>query len=846
MSVAETKPHRPNFLRALRKLIGAEWVAGIFGLWLFVSCVSVASFMMGTTWILGGGLSDILTRGGTVFLGGDVAVTTTNVPLSDSMRRDLAQLGRLSEVSELRSSATIGGTRVPVEVKGVDEAYPLYGRVLLQSGRDFDTVFNGADADPAVIVEPSLLARTGASVGDRLRLGDRDFVIADVLAREPDRLSAGRFMIGPRVMIDRAVLHGGDLVQRGSLVEYRYRLSRTAASPDDLAEAVRALQPDSGWEFETSADAGDRVLQTVNRTTTFLGIAGVVAFAIGLSGAWAAANTWIRRRSRTIALYRLSGASPGLVLALHAAIVALASAGGLAIGLGVSVAVAAPLLDTVTSRLHVDWFAADLLRQLATVAVILVLGLIGTSLTALSGAARISPGAAMRSGDAPPQTHAGHVAAGAGFLLLAVGAAAFSLPIPSLAGLATIGFLAAMAVLAGAAACLSAVIARKAPKSFFGTVLCQNLGNVGHTATRTVAIGVGIVGITAIVSAQSSLNDALIQEIPERVPDLVLIDVQPAQIDGVRERIGQDTALGGVQANPFMRMTIRSVNGVPAAEALQRPDKSWVIEGDRSFSWAAEPTGAELLQGSWWDADYAGPPLISPEEDVMEAFDLKVGDTMTYGVLGRTFTSEVANIRKEYHRTFRPEYLMIASPEPFRNAPHTWIVSLQGSTDSAIDALIGDLSATYPNVTAIDIRRLVAQVRGVIDGATLASFMMAALLVVAGALSVAALVAADVDARRREALVFSIVGASRREIALVRLTEAATLGTVAAILGGGGGALIGYFVVTEGLHVSWSPGVAVLLLPVALGVASSLVAGIVGGLGAAPKGRGQMVRQLTA
>jgi putative ABC transport system permease protein len=837
---------RNSGLSILRTLFDAEWAAGIFGLKLFIACVAIATFMMGAVWILGDGLSKTLSRGGTMFLGGDVAVTTTNVPLEDEVRDGLLDLAPLSEVAELRTSARLGDSRVAVEVKGVDTAYPLYGDVGLASGSSLGPALSSAGRDyPPAIVEAALLARTGGKVGDLLHLGSGTFVITDILTLEPDRLSAGRFMVGPRVIVSLDDLRSSGLIQRGSLIEFRYRLRDDQGNSSALTDAVRALQPTAGWELETPAGAGDRVLRTVNRTTTFLGMAGIAAFAIGLSGAWAAARSWITRRARTIALYRLSGATPGMVLALHALIMAVSSVAGLFIGLGVSVLAAVPLLDIITERLHVPWSAADVVFQIITVGAILVVGLIGTGLLALSGAARISPGAAMRSGVTDLRTDPRHAAIGTGFVVAALTGGALSLPIPLLAGLATIGLATATGLLALAAGAVARIVARRKPGGFIGTVVGLSLGNAGHAATRTVAIGVGIVGITAIVAAQSSLDRALTMELPERVPDLVLLDVQPDQVEGIRDRIEADPRLGGLQANPFMRMTITAINGVPAPDALVREDKSWVIEGDRSFSWTATPTGAELLAGSWWDADYAGPPVVSPEEDLMEAFDLKVGDRITYGVLGRSFTSEVVNIRKEYHRTFRPEYLMVASPQPFRNAPQTWIMSLQGESDNDVDGLIRELASGYPNVTAIDIRVIAAQVGSAIEGASLASFLIAVLLIVAGALSLAALVAADVDSRRQEALVFALVGASRGEIALARLTEAAVIGAIAAILGGAAGSVGGYFSVTEALHITWSPGLAALLLPIALGVAASVAAGIVGGLGAAPRGRGELARQLT-
>ncbi|MEX2643468.1 MAG: hypothetical protein WD270_08450, partial [Acetobacterales bacterium] len=395
---------------------------------------------------------------------------------------------------------------------------------------------------------------------------------------------------------------------------------------------------------------------------------------------------------------------------------------------------------------------------------------------ALSAVARTPPAAAMQGGDAGWAPAPRHQAMGLGAIALAMAVAVATLPIPWLAATATAGLAVAAAALGGAGWMLARLAARQRPRGFLSLVVQQGLASPGAAATRALALGIGIAGVTAIVGAQASLEASLRGEVPARAPDLVLLDVQPDQVEPIRERVAADPALGGLQASPFMRATIVAVNGTPAREALVRTDKSWVIEGDRSFSWSAAPTGAELLAGRWWQPDYTGPPLISAEEDVAEAFDLKPGDRLTYGVLGRRFTSEVASIRKEYHRTFRPEFLLVASPQPFSGAPHSWIVTMQGSGGTAIDRLIDDLSRTAPNVTGIDVRPILAQVTQVIDGAVLGSLGVAATLLLAGALSLAALTAGDVDARRREALALALVGASRGEIALARLLEAAALG----------------------------------------------------------------------
>ncbi|MBP5855890.1 ABC transporter permease [Marivibrio halodurans] len=839
---------RDLHLPTLWTLLRAEAASGIMGLRLFIACTAIAALLLGAVWMLGNALATALERNGYAILGGDLAITVVNQPLKDDLVGRLAALPAVADVSrvvELRSTARGGETRTPIELKAVDGAYPLYGRIGISGDRPLEEALARRGGLPGAVVEETLLARLPISPGDPIRVGEREFEVRAILEAEPDRLSAGGFLVGPRVLISLEELPGTELLGPGALADFRYRLTKAEdVDRTDFRAAVADLTPERGWEMETPGDAGDRVRRTVARTTTFLGVAGIVALAIGLAGAWAAATVWVGRRARTIALYRLSGATPALVIALHGTILGLAALGGLALGFGASALVAVPLMDLVGAQLHLNWTAGALFWPGLQAAATLSIGIAGAGVAALSAAARTPPGQAMRSGEAGMSPRPRHAAIGIGAALLALALAVASLPIPMLAALAAVGLVLACALLAAGGWAAARLIARRRPKGFVGLLIVQGLSQPGASAVKALAIGIGIAGVTAVLGAQGSLERSLRGEIPAKVPDLVMIDVQPDQVEALRDRIAEDPALGGLQADPFMRTSILRVNGVPAEEALVRADKSWVIEGDRSFSWSAGPTGSELLAGEWWTPDRGAPPVIAPEEDLAQAFDLKPGDEVTYSVLGRTFTSEVVAIRKEYHRTFRPDYLLLASADPFRDAPHSWIFTLQGSDGAAIDRVIADTGRIAPNVTAIDVRRIVAQVRQVIDGAVLGSLGIAGILLVAGALGLAAIVAADVDARRREALAFALVGASRREIALARLGEALTLGSIAAAIGGAAGLIGGWWLTTEGLHVAWAPGWLPFVMPVVLGALAAVSAGAAGGMSALPRGRGQMARHL--
>lgn len=831
-------------------LVRAELGFGILGLRLFMTCVVIASAMLGLIWLLSDGLADAMRDNATRILGGDVAVTVVNAPLDGGTETALSSLGRSSRVVELRSTAAAGPADAPrrltVELKAVDAAYPLYGAVEMARGTDIQAALAERDGIAGAVVEPSLLAQLGLEIGDTIRLGESSFEIRDRLLREPDRLSAGTFLVGPRVLIARDRLEETGLTGRGSLTEYRTRVRFTGGTePEAALAAVRSAEPARGWELQTPSEAAERVREVTNRTTTFLGVSGLAAFAIGLTGAWAAVAMWIGRRHRTIAQYRLSGATTSMVVALHAVLVAVAGALALAIGLTIASIGAALLLDMLTTRLHLLWEPEALVGEVLLVAVTLALGLAGALVAGLSGITRVPPLRAMRD-DVPGiglSPRDGLVAGGllAASLVLAIA----GLPNPGMAVAAALGLTVVAGLLAGLGLLIARAAFRLPADGFLALAVRQGFAAPRAVMLRTVALGIGIAGITGVVAVQHSLQTAFETQIPTRAPDLVLLDVQAPQVERIRAQVAETPELGGLQATPFMRTRLLEVNGRPVEEALVNPDKDWVIEGDRSFSWAAEPTGSELLAGEWWPADYDGPPLVSAEEDVMEAFDLKPGDTLTYSVLGRVFTSEVANIRKEYHRTMRPEFLVVASPTPFRNAPHGWIVSLQGETGESLDGFVSALSREAPNVTVIDVRRLVSDAAEVVEGAILGTLMIAAILLLAGSLSLAATVSADVDSRRREAVALSVVGATRREIAIARLCEAAATGLAAAVVGGSAGLLASWWIADGALRVDWAPGLVALVLPAALGVITAVAAGLAGGLGALPRGRGQLARMLS-
>jgi putative ABC transport system permease protein len=138
-----------------------------------------------------------------------------------------------------------------------------------------------------------------------------------------------------------------------------------------------------------------------------------------------------------------------------------------------------------------------------------------------------------------------------------------------------------------------------------------------------------------------------------------------------------------------------------------------------------------------------------------------------------------------------------------------------------------DFSRQFPEVTAIDLEALLAQVRGVMDKASLAVQYVFAFTLLAGLTVLLAAIQATRDERRYESAMLRTLGASRRVVLQGVAAEFTTLGLLAGTLAAVGATAAGYFLATKvfNLHYSFSPAVWGIGL-----VAGALLVGISGTL----------------
>ncbi|CAA0105655.1 Uncharacterised protein [Starkeya nomas] len=832
---ASRRPARwPVPLRfALRELRG-----GLRGFAVFLACLALGVAAIAGVGAFSRALTDGLAREGTTLLGGDASFTLVQREATPEEYALVAAGGRVSTIATLRAMARAGEgdalNAALAEVKAVDGAYPMVGTLDLDPPKPLSAALAANGSAYGAVADPALADRLGLKPGDRFQLGEAQLTLTGLITREPDSLSTG-IGFGPRLMVSLDALRASNLLQPGSLVRWQYRVRMN--DPGNLASFVETVQkdaPDAAFEVRTREAAAPRLENNVRRFTEYLTLVGLTALLVGGVGVANAVKSHLDAKRGVIATFKSLGAPGATVFAIYLTEVGLIALVG--IGIGVAVGSALPFLANAAFG-HLLPIPIEPSLQPAALALAVAYGALIALAFALwpLGLAHDVPVSALfrervEGGRRRPR-------------LLYIGLTALAvLALAALAVLASEDRRIALIYLAAAASVLILLrlvgagimaLARRLPRPR-STALRLALANIHRpsalTPTIVLSLGLGLTLLVTLALIDRSLTRELTANLPEQAPSFFFLDIQSADADRFAAYLGQKAPQGEVETVPMLRGRIISLGGKPAESLTPPPEFAWVLSSDRGVTYAQTlPEGSRLVAGDWWAADYAGPPVVSFEREIAEAFGLKIGDEVTVNVLGRTITATIANLRDVEWERLAINFVMVFSPNTFAGAPHTSLATLTmpNGGDEAAERSIGRAVATdFPAVTAVRVKEALTQIGEIvanlltaIRGASLVT-LLSSVLVLAGAL------AAGQHHRVYDAVILKTLGATRTRLVAAYALEYAALGLVTAVVAIGAGTAAAYVVVVYVMKLTfaWSTGAALgavaaaLLLTVGFGL----------------------------
>ncbi|MFC5069881.1 ABC transporter permease [Flaviflagellibacter deserti] len=838
MSAFVDAPRAPGLLLSL-KLALRELRNGLSGFRIFVACLALGVASIAGVGSIAQGLQDGLEREGRAILGGDAAFSLVHREASPDEYGLLASRGTVSTVATLRAMArTAEGTAALSELKAVDGAYPLAGKLVTDPGGDLSGLLASRDGAFGAVADPTLLGRLGITTGGRLQLGTATIEVRAALVTEPDALSDG-IGLGPRLIVSREALMASGLIQPGSLVRWSYRvaLPNGASNADviKLTEDAKTAFPDAGWRIQTRDKASDRLEQNIGRFTQFLTLVGLTALLVGGVGVANSVAAYVEKRRESIAVLKALGAPGSRIFQIYLAQILMIA--GLGVAAGLLLGAAMPFL--------VQWLAGAILplpfeaqlqpQQLAMAALFGMLIAFVFALWPLARAHDMPVTALFRDhlSEKPSWPRIGYLV----LIALALGALVAVMVVTAADKKVALIFLgAAVAIFALLRVVATGImaIARRLPRPR-SAELRLALANIHRPGALTpsvvLSLGLGLALLVALTLIDSSIRNQLTANLPERAPTFFFIDIPNSEAQDFNAFLQMNAPGATIEQVPMLRGRVTGLKG-QSTENYPAGDAAWVLRGDRGLTFSATlPKDSVITGGTWWPADYTGENLVSFENKLGAELDLKVGDMISVNVLGRQINAKIANFRTVEWENLGINFVMVFSPNTFAGAPYQFLATLTLPDDTGAETETNLLKASagrFPSVSAVRVKDALETIGDLVGKLSLAIRVASGITLVASVLVLAGALAAGHRYRVYDAMILKTLGATRRRIVGAFALEYLLIGLATAVFGLIAGTISAWVVVVQVMDVPFSfdgPGAASAAL-FALGL--TIVLGLIG------------------
>jgi len=759
---------------------------------------------------------------GRTILGGDLEVELWQRPLNDNESEFLARYGTLSPGLRMQAMASAGEAATPIELKAVDASWPLYGELTLADGRQV-----GAPPAGQAWIAEGAAERLGIGPGDRFRVGTGELVVGGVIDEEPDRLSEG-FQLGQTVIVPLEFPATAGLTAPGAMYQSKTRVRfERDADPEEVEEALAGAFPGAGYDIRTRDRASPGAERFVGRMGEFLTLVGLAALVIAGIGIGGGVASYLEARRASIATLKILGATSGDILRIYALQIGAAAVAGALAGLVAGVLVtpllASALGDLLPVRSGLVFDPAALLRA----------ALFGMLVALVFAAppvmhARHYPAMALMRSRVAPLARAWRGAVLPVSLGLA-GIAALALvgsPQPGLSATFLGGAAVILLLLWGLGRAIRTLAARvPRPSDAIARAALANIHRPGSaTGSLVTALGFGLAAFVLLAAVQTSLSANIQRSVPSIAPDYFVLDIPRDRLDEFRDEVGRQAPGAEIEAVPTLRGAILAYgprdNPTVVAELDELPEGAWALSGERGLTYAEMlPEGNSLVAGEWWPAGYDGEPLVSIDADLAQAAGIRIGDYLTFGLLGVERQARVANLRRIDWESMGFNYVLVFSPNAIADAPHNLAATIELPPGQPAGGLLRSLVRAFPSSSVIEVGPLLTQARTILDQVSLAILAAASVAVLAGIAVLLGAIAAARAARIYDTVILRVLGASTRQLLMLQLAEFGLLAALLALVALGLGGATAWLVIVELFEFEWMPDWPRVLAVLGAGIA---------------------------
>jgi putative ABC transport system permease protein len=811
---------------------------GLKTLLLSVSCVILGVASVVAAFSFRANLESSIQEQSKSLLGADLSIGSRR-PFSEDAEALIKSLGgeqsRQIGFSSMAYFSGSGKARL-VQVRAISGGFPYYGALETDPPDAKKKDFQGG---PNALVDETLMLQFNARVGDRVRIGDRDFIIAAKLRKIPGEAPAFS-LVSPRIYIPLDQIDRSQLTEKGSIVRYRvfFKLDRGENEIDRLVQGIEPQIQHLQLDADTVSRRKSSISQSLDNLTRYLHLTIYIAVLLAGVGVASGIHVYAKEKIPSVAVLRCVGAGPAETVFVYViqtlALALVGSCFGAALGLGLQALLPLALKDFLPMK---SVFSVSPTGLLAGMSIGLGTTLL-FSLLPLVALRNISPLLALRS--------AYEKSRGARdpllwiiFLLIAAAVFGFAVltterPLHALWFAAAV--FAAFGLLALIARGVSALL-RKLIPDFFPYPWRHGLANLHRPNNQTTAVMLSLGLGTFLLASLYGVQGMLLRQVSERSgkgePNLVLFDIQRDQREGVGALLKSFAVPSFVEV-PIVTMRLaavkeRRVEEIRTDSASTIP--AWALRREYRSTYRSRLSGTERIVAGAWQGKISsdGTPIpVSLEKGIAETLKVGVGDRLEFELQGVPLPTRVASIREVDWQRVQTNFFVVFPEGVLENAPQFYAVAVRIESTDLSARLQRAVVENFPNLSMIDLTLVLETLDSILGRVSNAIRFVALFTILTGIAVLAGAVMSSRAQRLKEAVLLRTLGASRSQIIGAVLTEYLFLGIISCATGAFLSALAGWGLSFYFLGTVSSISLAPLLSILALVTGATVLAGLAG------------------
>lgn len=723
-------------------------------------------------------------------LGADLSFESDN-PFSGEVEALIDSLG--GEQSRQVSFASMayfpesGHTRLAT-IRAMEGEYPYYGSIETTPPSAAETYLDRGTA----LVDATLMQQFGLDIGDSVRVGSYAYAISGRIDRTP-RENEIVSLFSPRIYIPRTRLDT-TLLGAGSRAEYEvYFKFEDGRDVEALLDEIgpRLRESDVGFDsIEEEREDWDESLTNLYR---FLSVVAFLSVLLGGIGVASAVHVYVRRRFETIAILRCVGAEARKTFAIYGVQAAAMGLIGGVVGALIGVAI-----QSVVPLVLQDFLPFNVEFRVAWGA---VLGgvVLGTGLTIvfallpLVTIRRISPLLTLRANIEGSTSSLKDPVWWAVLGVIATAMTVFAIanaPEPAIGVGYAAGLAAVFLALLGVAKLIIFATRRFFPSRWAYTWR-QGLANLfrpnNQTSTLMLSLGLGTFLIATLFGVQRTLLSQIEIAGGAERPNLVFFDIQSDQLEPITDIVNRND-LPILDRVPIVTMRLSEINGRTIED--MREDSTvrvrWAHTREYRSSYRDYVTDSEeVVEGRFVgsvEPDEAAAP-VSIEQEIASDLNVELGDTLVFDVQGQPVTTTVGSIREVDWRRIGTNFFVVFPTGVLEEAPQFHVLLSRTETSQASADVQRDVVSAFPSVSAIDLSLVLSTFDAIFSRISFVVRFMASFSILTGLIVLVGAVVVSRVQRARESVLLKTLGASRRQVISIMVTEYLFLGFFAAVTG---------------------------------------------------------------